>query len=125
MYVAAFSIDDTEGCASALVGHTEAQTISHDGRPNLAAAFVLADDGLSTLTPEGAAECLYNDSDRATVDWAVSRLAPHPLLNLTEAVRLAGAQERCDEVVTWPLDHSPFLSDPACVVDLLARVADT
>jgi Alpha/beta hydrolase family len=31
---------------------------------------------------------------------------------------------RCDRVETWPLDHSPFLSDPERVATLLVGLAD-
>ena len=148
VYIAAFCVDDTEGCASALADDPEALAISHEGRPNLAHAFVLDDEGRSTLTAEGAAACLYNECDRASIDWALERLDPHPLLNLTQAPGAVAWRDRpstyvvcehdmavhpdlqrllarrCDDVVTWPLDHSPFLCDPARVADLLARLAD-
>jgi hypothetical protein len=131
-----------------MADHPDVASISHDGRPNLAHAFLVDDEGLSTLTPDGAAECLYNDCDQPSVAWALERLGPHPLLNLTQAPNEVAWRDRpatyvvcehdmgvhpdlqrlmarrCEEVVTWPLDHSPFLSDPARVVELLARLAD-
>ncbi|MGZ4728056.1 MAG: alpha/beta fold hydrolase [Acidimicrobiales bacterium] len=148
VYIAAFCIDDTEGCASALADDPEARVISHGGRPNLAHAFVLDDQGVSTLTPDGAAACLYNDCDQAGIDWALERIGPHPLLNLTQPPDAVAWRDRpstyvvcehdmgvhpdlqrllarrCDDVVSWPLDHSPFLSDPDRVADLLGRLAD-
>lgn len=76
VYVAAFCIDEHESCATAGGDDPRLASISHEGRPSLADAFDIHDDGSITLSPDGAAECLYNDCDQASIDWALARLDP-------------------------------------------------
>ena len=126
---------------------TRVAAISHEGRPNLAHAFVIQGDGSITLTADGAAECLYNDCDRASIDWALDHLTPQPMVTFTQSPAVAAWRtrpatyvvcdhdqavhpdlqrlmaERCETTLTWPTDHSPFLSDPTLVVDLLDELA--
>ena len=147
VYLAAFALDRDESCAATLPDDAEAQAISHAGRPDVGAAIVFAEDGTSTLAPDGAAECLYNECDPATVDWAVAHLGAQPMLNLTQSPAAIAWRDRpttyvvcdhdqivhpdlqrlmarrCGQVETWPLDHSPFLSDPARMATLLAELA--
>ncbi len=148
VYLAAFCIDEHETCATAGGDDPGLAAISHEGRPNLAEAFVIHDDGSITLTPDGAAECLYNDCDQASIEWALAHLTPQPMVTFTQSPAVASWRtcpatyvvcdhdqgvhpdlqrlmaERCATSVAWPVDHSPFLSDPSRVVDLLAELAD-
>jgi pimeloyl-ACP methyl ester carboxylesterase len=149
VYVAAFCIDDTESCASALADDPEVGAISHEGRPNLGHAIVASDDGSSTVVPDLAVECFYNDCDDDAVTWALAHLGAQPLLNLMQSPAAIAWRDRpatyvlcehdqavhpdlqrlmarrCDEVVSWPLDHSPFLSDPGRLTALLASLASS
>jgi pimeloyl-ACP methyl ester carboxylesterase len=147
VYLAAFCIDEHETCATAGGDDPRLAAMSHEGRPSLAEAFVIHDDGSITLTPDGAAVCLYNDCDQASIDWALAHLSPQPMVTFTQSPTVASWRtrpatyvvcdhdqgvhpdlqrlmaERCADTVTWPADHSPFLSDPTRVIDLLADLA--
>ena len=105
------------------------------------------DDGQTDVTPTGAAECFYNDCDAATVEWAVARLGQHPALNLAQAPEAVAWHDtpstyvlceqdmgvhpdlqaimaaRCTNTVRWPTSHSPFLSRPDLVAELLTDLA--
>lgn len=145
VYLCAFALDDGESVASA--APAEASALSHEGRPDLSQAMVVDDDGVSTLPPDGAAECFYNLCDEATVAWAVGRLGGQPLANLVAGpTRIAwrerpatyvvcsedlavhpGLQRilaaRCASSVEWPVGHSPFASHPRLLADLLIDLA--
>jgi pimeloyl-ACP methyl ester carboxylesterase len=146
VYLCAFAIDEEESCASA-AGDPRATAISHNGRPDLTAGFSMDADGRVTLDPKVAAACFYNDCDAESTTWATSRLSPQLLASLqqspaavawrttpsTYAVCTAdltvhpGLQrllaQRCTTSVEWPTGHSPFLSRPDLVVELLVEVA--
>jgi pimeloyl-ACP methyl ester carboxylesterase len=83
VYVAAFALDRGESCVNA-AAEGEAAQISHDGRPNLGAGFIMGAGDMITLDPASAAECLYNDCDADTVAWALARLVPQPLITCRE-----------------------------------------
>jgi len=63
VYVAAFALDVGESCVS-VAAEVEASLISHEGRPNLGAGFIMSSGDMITLDPSSAAECLYNDCRR-------------------------------------------------------------
>jgi len=145
VYLCALVLDEGESCAAAAVG--EAAGLSHAGRPNLADAWVSHPDGTTTLTPEGAAMCLYNDCDSDTVAWAVAHLCPQPMGNLGQAPSAVawrqrpstyvvctddqaihpGLQEalacRCTQRHIWETSHSPFASQPDRLATLLVELA--
>jgi len=148
VYLCAFAIDETESCATAGAADPEVAAISHEGRPDLGAAMqVDRTDGSVTLDPALAPACLYNDCDPETVAWALARLGPESLVSLRQSptavawrttpstyVVCADDQavhpdlqrllaRRCTAAVEWPADHSPFLSFPDLVADLLADLA--
>ena len=145
VYVCALTLDSGESCGAAAVEETE--TLSHEGRPSLADGWVTHADGTTTLTPLGAASCLYNDCDADTVEWAVAHLGPQPMANLGQApsavawryrpstyVICSGDQavhpglqrvlaDRCTHSRVWPSGHSPFASRPGLVSALLDELA--
>jgi pimeloyl-ACP methyl ester carboxylesterase len=146
VYVAAFALDQGESCVSSAIG--EADALDHEGRPDLAAGFVDGPGQTITLERSVAAACLYNDCDEATVAWALDRLGPQPQITLAQAPEAVawrskpstyavcaddmavhpGLQRilarRCGSVTEWPTGHSPFLSRPELVADLVAELAD-
>jgi pimeloyl-ACP methyl ester carboxylesterase len=147
VFIAALVLDAGESCIEAAAEEAAVAGIDWVGRPNLADGFIVASDGTITLDPKVAAQCLYNDCDVDTVTWAVDRLGRHPLGNLQQTPsRIAWRAKpstyvvcaddfgihpdlqrvlatRCTSVVEWPTGHSPFLSDPERVIELLAEVA--
>jgi pimeloyl-ACP methyl ester carboxylesterase len=146
VYVCAFNLTDTESCARAAEDEPGAATISHEGRPNLADAFVI-DDGVITLTRDGARATLYNRCAPATADWALDRLGPQRVETLTQSPTAVAWRDKpstyvvCGDDMTvhpdlqrllaarattsveWDADHSPYLSCTARLVELLAARA--
>jgi pimeloyl-ACP methyl ester carboxylesterase len=144
-YLCAFALDEGESCQRAATA--EAKSLDHTGRPNLGRAMVDQGDGLVGIEPTFAAQCFYNDCDEATRGWAVARLGPQSAAALADTPmaiawrakpstyvvcvddlivhpglqRLLGA--RCTSSVEWPTGHSPFLSQPTLVADLLVGLA--
>ncbi len=147
VFLAAFPLDVGETCMSAAVDESEAAGISWEGRPNLGEGLVTAPEGTVTLDSEVAAACLYNDCDADAVSWAVGRLGPHPVANLGQSPRATAWRtkpstfvvcsddlavhpdlqrvmaRRCSSSVEWDTGHSPFLSRPELLVDLLVDLA--
>jgi len=147
VFIAALALDAGESCMSAAVNESEVAGISWEGRPNLGDGFVNGPDGTITLDPAIAAACLFNDCDDDAVAWALLRLGPHPLGNLgQEPTAVAWRTKpstyvvcahdlavhpdlqrvlarRCTSSVEWPTGHSPFLSRPELVVDLIGELA--
>ncbi len=145
VYLAAFALAVGESCANA--AEAETAQISHDGRPNLGAGFIIDPADLVTLDPSSAAACLYNHCDAETVAWALARLGPQPLITLSQTPNHAAWRtkpstyvvctddlavhpdlqrimaRRCGSVIEWPTDHSPFLCRPDLVADLLVDIA--
>ena len=110
--------------------------------------MVQHDDGTSTLTRDGARECLYADVDDETFDWAYARLTPqlqrrtssavpraialaHAPVDLRGVRRRPGRAPRSaadhgspmHRAVEWPLGHSPFANRPELVAELLVDLA--
>jgi len=140
VYLAAFCPDEGEtvlGLAS-----------SADGPTELGHAIVTSVDGTTaTLAAERAVSALYGDCSAADIADALGRLGPQPLATFAQPVRGApwrtvpstyvvctqdraiapGVQRamsrRCQDVVAWESGHSPFLSMPGRVAELLAGLA--
>ena len=134
-YVCAFAVDAGRSAASAIDEDT-AQT-------DLANGLIIGDDGYVTLDRDIARECFYADCDPADAEAALDRLRPIAFGCIREPVTTAAwrtkpstyalcTQDRaihpelqrvlaksCTNVVEWPTSHSPFLSQPALVADLL------
>ena len=142
VYIAAFPLDEGEVVAAVpLPGGEMGELIS---------AMQFGDDGTATLDPELAGPVLYGDCKPVDVERALALLRPQPLACVNQPPRavawrdrpttyvLCGADravpaalqrnmaERIPDValVEWPTaSHSPFLSMPGAVVDLLAGLA--
>ena len=147
VYLAAFNVDDGESAMSAAVRQSLAAGLDHSGRPDAIAQIHVDEDGVSTIRPAGARMLFYNDCSDDVADWAVARLGPHPMANLGQTPDAVAWRHkpstyavctldnivhpdlqrmlarRADRVVEWPTGHSPFLSRPDLVVDLLAALS--
>jgi pimeloyl-ACP methyl ester carboxylesterase len=146
VYLCAFALDAGESCMSAAVNESAALDLSWDDGPNLADAIVVHDDGTSTVTDAGARDCFYNDCDPATTLDAVARLGAQPMATLGQPPAAVAWRDRpstyvvctddqgvhpelqrvmakrCTRSVEWATSHSPFLSRPELVVDLVVQL---
>jgi pimeloyl-ACP methyl ester carboxylesterase len=118
-----------------------------DRRTELAAAFASQPDGTITLDADVAMPALYADCAADDAAKAIARLGPQSWAELRgvatraawettpstyavctkdRAVTLAlqrALARRCTRTVEWPTGHSPFLSRPELVADLLIELA--
>jgi len=121
------------------VGETFAAAMGEDATPEVTDAL--------NEEPDGAREIFYADCDAKLADWAVSMLGrEHPdalgsgasraawrelsstyVLCEQDRAITAPAQERlsarCQDVVRMPTSHSPMLSRPELLVELLSKLA--
>jgi len=147
VYIASFNLDEGESAMGAAIAQTEAASIDHSQRPDAFAYTKVAGDGTSSIDSGGARILFYNDCPRDVADWAVDRLGPQPMETLSQAPRAVAWRHRpstyaicsfdnivhpelqrilarrADRVVEWPTGHSPFLSRPDLVADLLVDLA--
>jgi pimeloyl-ACP methyl ester carboxylesterase len=131
VYLTAFALDAGESCSSMVP---------------ILATIPAEDDGTSTLERDFAAAIFFHDCDDATTGRALGRLGPQPVVTLTDEPRAVAWRElpstyvvcredralpeevqrlmakRCTNVVDWPTSHSPFLSAPDRVADLLSEL---
>jgi len=120
--------------------------------PNLSDALIvramMPGEGDSlVIDPEKAAELFYNDCDPELANWAIAQLGPQAAGCLVERTTNAAwhdadstyiicendfaldeqiqepMSKRCTRVTRWPTSHSPMLSRPDLVVDLLTELA--
>ena len=107
-----------------------------------------SDDGaICTVDPAAARGIFYADCTDDDVDRTVALLGPQPAITLRQPAPAAAWRdapstyvvctedraiavwiqeafsERATHTVVWPTSHSPFLSQPDLVVDLLAGLA--
>jgi pimeloyl-ACP methyl ester carboxylesterase len=104
-------------------------------------------DGVLTLDPELAVEAFYHDCEPEVARAAVNRLRPQSLNALQSDVTAAAWRDkpatyvvctddrglttelqranaaRIGNSVDWPTSHSPFLSRPELVADLLVEIS--
>ncbi len=110
--------------------------------------ILMLEDGRTLADPARAADLFYGDCDAETQAWAVDRIRPMPAAPFVEPVTEASwhaipstyivcAQDgalppdeqrgvfapRANEVVELAASHSPFLSQPAALADLIASRA--
>ncbi len=147
VYLASFNLDQGESALSAAESASASADLDHADRPDAFSYIHVGDDGMSTVDPEGARLLFYNDCTDDDADWAVARLGPHPMANLEQTPAAVAWRQRsstyavctldnivhpglqrilagrADRVVEWPTGHSPFLSRPDLVADLLAELA--
>ena len=147
VYIASFNLDEGESAMAAAMAMSEAAAIDHSGRPDALAAFRVAEDGTSSIEPNGARILCYNDCPDDVADWAVARIGLQPMETLSQVPRAVAWRHRpstyavclndnivhpelqqilarrADRVVAWPTGHSPFLSRPDLVADLLEDIA--
>jgi pimeloyl-ACP methyl ester carboxylesterase len=144
VYIAAFAPDEGE----ALIGIA----LDHSEQGELGTAIQVRDDDTNVIDPAVAREVFYGDCKPEDVDRAVALLGPQPGSSFSQPVRavawrsvpttyvVCGADqavppslqrfmaERIPDVAIVELadsSHSPFLSRPGDVVDILAGlVAD-
>lgn len=113
----------------------------------LTSGMVLKDDGVFTVDPEVAPAAFYQDCSPAEIENALSRLRPMrrgrgygferaPWRDVPSTYAVCARDQamhpdfqrhmatRATHIVEWDSDHSPFVSRPADVVDMLANVVD-
>ena len=141
VYISAFCIDAHE---SVMVNELRGGA-GNDLEP----AMRFGADNTVTVDPEGAIAAFYDDCDPAVAAAAVARLGPEDLSGFAQTPRAVAWRQRpstfalcaadraltpalqqilaarCDTVVEWPTSHSPFLSRPDLVADLLGGIACT
>jgi pimeloyl-ACP methyl ester carboxylesterase len=110
------------------------------------AADIDAETGIATFHAHRAADIFYNDCDAEQAAWATAKLRPFPLTSLsgvtaepwrnldntyvvctedrTVPANLQRAMSlRARKVLEFPTGHSPFLSRPDLVTELLEPLA--
>ncbi len=147
VFLCAMALDEGESCMAAAVDMPDVAGISHEGRPDHGSGLIISDDGFITMEPSLAAAALFNQCDADTASWAQSRLGRQPLVTLQQSPESVSWRlrpstyvvctddqivhpelqrlmaKRCaGRTVEWDSDHSPFLSHPDLVVDLLAEL---
>lgn len=78
LYTASFNLDWGESAMSAAVSESEAAHIDHSDRPDAPSYIQMADDGTSTVDPQGARLLFCNDCPVAlpTRPWPASGAIP-------------------------------------------------
>jgi pimeloyl-ACP methyl ester carboxylesterase len=138
VYVAAYALQADESILDVILSLPLVTTV-------LAEAIISHDDGTTTIDPERAVPAFYADCPPAAAAAAIARLdhqsgtsfgqkvtgsplgsVPSTYVRCTadEAVPLPQQDlmaARCDHVVTFDTDHSPFLGRPAEMADVIAR----
>ena len=140
VYLCAFMLDEDETVLDRLT----------DAPPTaLADAMVLSEDNsVFTIDPDRARRAFYGDCSDDVVARSIARLRPQAVLPGGESPeRIAWRHvpstyvvceaddaahvdmqrqmsTRAAHTVSWPTAHSPFLSQPQLVVDLLGRLAE-
>jgi pimeloyl-ACP methyl ester carboxylesterase len=143
VFIAGFPLTASESVQSA--ASDEAARIDHGGRPQL--SFTGSDESILTVDATASVAVFYADCDPETQRWASTRLGPQLKASLSQSPRLVAWRDRpstyavclqdnavhpdlqrilarrCTRAVEWASGHSPFLSHPDWVVDLLAERA--
>jgi pimeloyl-ACP methyl ester carboxylesterase len=146
VYIASFALDEGESCMRSI---PMARPAPPPDGPSLADAMVTSADGSATLNLPLAAAAFYHDCDEDTAAWAVAHLGRQSMSSMRQSPRAVAWRERpstyvvctddravdpglqrlhaarCTTAVEWPTSHSPFLSRPELVTDLLVQLATT
>jgi pimeloyl-ACP methyl ester carboxylesterase len=133
VYLTAFMLDEGESLAD-VAGRTPP-------------AWQIPEPDGKTLSVEGPQQVFYNTCSQATADAAAARLRPHAIAAFVQPVRSVAWRDVpstyviCDRDNAIPVaaqeamsaragttyrlesDHSPFLTDPDAVADLIRNVA--
>jgi len=145
---AAPAIDDLRGIVyvAALVprlGQTASDVTREYGRRSRLDETIRRDEGMLRLEPAPASLALYGDCDEDTRTWAIDQISAQtfasfrtartsPDAAVTSTYVICGRDQalpppvqeaialRCDDVVRLDSDHSPFLSHPGLLADVLA-----
>jgi pimeloyl-ACP methyl ester carboxylesterase len=150
VYIAAFNLEVGECVGRAAEAEAKAAQLDHTGRPRLQDALVSDDGGeITTIAADRATPLFYNTTPQELADWAVPRLGRHRMSNFGQEVDRCGWSDRpstyavctqdnavhpqlqrilarrATDAVEWDTDHSPFLSRPDLVADLLVQLAGT
>src|ERR1700674_4454785 len=142
VYLTAFALAPGESTAAAAPDGAES-----DRETRLGDAVRFSEDGFMTFEGPAVVDALYHDCGPDDVAFALARLGPHRVSALRGVATRAAWQDapstyvvctedraiapelqrrlasRTNEVVEWPTSHSPFLSRPDLVVELLAEIA--
>jgi pimeloyl-ACP methyl ester carboxylesterase len=142
VYLSAFVLD-----AGETVNHQEGVGEHEPSDLFTPGAIEFRDDGTTMIDLEIAPRAFYHDCDDATVREAVAQLQPQATATLTGKVTHAPWKttpstyivcaddraivpslqrwmaQRCRDVVELPASHSPFLSMPDRLADVLAGIA--
>jgi pimeloyl-ACP methyl ester carboxylesterase len=143
VFLAGFPLTKSESVQSA--ASDQAARIDHSGRPQL--RFTDSDEGMLKADAAASIAVFYADCDPETQRWASTRLGPQLKASLSQSPRLVAWRDRpstyavctqdnavhpdlqrilarrCTRTVEWASGHSPFLSHPDWVADLLAERA--
>ncbi|MBW4078046.1 MAG: alpha/beta hydrolase [Acidobacteria bacterium] len=124
------------------LGQSASDVTREYGRRSPLDETIRREDGLLRLDPEPAALALYGDCDDETREWAINKVTPQTLASFrtprtAENIAVASTYvicqrdqaivpevqsqiaQRCDDIVEIDSDHSPFLSHPEVLADLL------
>lgn len=128
------------------VGQTASDVTREYGlRSDLDATMSRDAHGFLHLDPEPAARALYGDCDEVTRQWAINQVSTQTFASFrtartSENVAIASTYvicsrdhaivpevqeriaQRCDDVMTMDSDHSPFLSHPDVLADMLGSM---
>ena len=141
VYLTAFCLDVDESIiANDLPGGEEAE---------LATAIEFNPDGTIAVDPTRAGDIFYADCDPAAIAAYVAKLVPEGAAGFSQTPRAVAWRdrpstyavcnedralaptlqrhlaERCETTVEWRSSHSPFVSRPELVTDLLVTLAQT
>ena len=143
VYITAFALAPGESTVAAAVDGSES-----DPATKLGDAMLFAADGTVSFRAPVAVDALYHDCSPTDVDFALAHLGPQSVSALSGVATRAAWQDipstyvvctedhavapelqrrlaaRTTNTVEWPTSHSPFLSRPDLVVDLLAGIAE-
>jgi pimeloyl-ACP methyl ester carboxylesterase len=147
VYLAAFALTENESLLAAGTDDAATAHLDHAGRPDVGAALQTLAPGSTAIRPEAAQELFYNCCADDVATNAIHRLSPQAMVTFGQSPAYVAWRDRpstyavCTQdnavhpelqrilarragrVVEWPADHSPFLSTPGLVTDLLAEIA--